>query len=106
MKINDPQYRALKNIIVSFIDIDVNNGKKLEFGNIGSYVNKATQFSGLTVDKDCYDSLISDMEYQFKVFHTPGCCIYDDYDDPHSWYNNSTDAEQNYFWLRYNASSG
>lgn len=101
MKINDPQYSALKNIIVSFIDIDVNNGKKLEFGDIGSYVNKATQFSGLTVDKDCYDSLISDMEYQFKVFHTPGCCIYDDYEDPHSWYNNSTDAEKNYFWLRY-----
>lgn len=29
MKINDPQYSALKNIIVSFIDIDVNNGKNL-----------------------------------------------------------------------------
>lgn len=100
MKLSKTEYDVVKNLTESFIRLDIEKKKNLEFNDIDSYVSRAVQATGLTVDKDSRASLISDMEYLFKVKHTPGSCIYDDYDDPHNWYNSAGKGDS-YFWSRY-----
>ena len=101
MNLTVEQYNSLKCIVENMIRLNVGTGKDLTLNDIKNYVDNAITFANIVVDDDCQKRLISDMEYQFKVKHIPGSCIYDDYDDPHNWYNNSPEIENNYFWSRY-----
>lgn len=86
MGLSDSNYINLRLIIESTIRFDINSGKKIQYQDLEEYINKASQVLSIVLDSDTFNKLLSDMEYQFKVKHTSGCKIYDDYDDPHNWY--------------------
>ena len=87
-------------MIETFIRFDLNKGMKIQYQDLEGYINKASQVLSIGLDSDTFNKLLSDMEYQFKVKHTAGCKIYDDYDDPHNWYV-SDEIKDRYFWRRY-----
>lgn len=100
MELNDTQYLNVYQLIEVFIRLDISRGKKIKYEDLNGYVDKASKISGIKLDNETFNQLLSDMEYQFKVKHTSGCKIYDDYDDPHNWYN-IDDIQDKYFWKRY-----
>ncbi|WP_270419150.1 Z1 domain-containing protein [Bacteroides intestinalis] len=100
MNLNDTEYSILKNFAENFIQLDQKAGNELKYEDISSYIDKAIFISSLKPDKECYSQLISDIEYQFKVLHITGCCIFDDYNEPHNWYKDA-DVTDKYFWVRY-----
>lgn len=100
MELNDTQYLNVSQLVEVFIRLDISNGKKIKYEDLSGYIDKASQISGIKLDNETFNQLLSDMEYQFKVKHTSGCKIYDDYDDPHNWYN-IDDIQDKYFWKRY-----
>lgn len=97
MELNDTQYLNVYQLIEVFIRLDISRGKKIKYEDLNGYVDKASKISGIKLDNETFNQLLSDMEYQFKVKHTSGCKIYDDYDDPHNWYN-IDDIQDKYFW--------
>lgn len=100
MGLSDSNYINLRLIIESTIRFDINSGKKIQYQDLEEYINKASQVLSIVLDPETFNKLLSDMEYQFKVKHTSGCKIYDDYDDPHNWYV-SDEIRDRYFWRRY-----
>ena len=85
MGLSDSNYINLRLIIESTIRFEINSGKKIQYQDLEGYINKASQVLSIVLDPNTFNKLLSDMEYQFKVKHTSGCKIYDDYDDPHNW---------------------
>lgn len=100
MELNDTQYLNVRQLVEVFIRLDISKGKKIKYEDLNGYIDKASKISGIKLDNRTFNQLLSDMEYQFKVKHTSGCKIYDDYDDPHNWYNIG-DVQDKYFWKRY-----
>lgn len=100
MELNDNQYTNIRQLVEGLIQLDINNGKKIKYKDLTGYIDKVSLFSGMNFDADTFNKLLSDMEYQFKVKHTLGCKIYDDYDNPHNWYD-IDNVQDKYFWKRY-----
>lgn len=99
--ITEQQYEILLQMAVQFVQIDKFNGIELEFGNIPAIIQKTITASGLSCDAETKNRLFTDLEYRFKIVHTKGQVIYDDYDTSlHSWYSNETTPSR-YFWGRY-----
>ena len=86
MGLSENNYIYLRQMIETFIRFDINKGMKIQYQDLEEYINKASQILSIELDTDTFNKLLSDMEYQFRVKHTSGCKIYDDYDDPHNWY--------------------
>lgn len=100
MSIDEKQYLNLKQSVISFIDFDKSNGHELKYEEIESYIDRAFNAFRFDATEDVRKRLFIDIEYQFKIVHSEGHSIFDDYDEPHEWYSNSN-INNSYFWPRY-----
>lgn len=100
MNLSEDKYQALKGLAINFVELDKAMGSTIQYNDVGTYVQRAVRSSGLQVDDEDQRRLFVDLEYQFKISHTQGGIIFDDYDDPHDWYSKLQIKEQ-YYWQRY-----
>ena len=100
MKLTDIQYETLKVMVESRAKIDEDKGITIKLEDIKKYIDQTIPFSGLIVDDEDYKKLFTDMEYRFKIQHTPGKVIFNDYEEQPQWYYNK-DIKDPYFWNRY-----
>lgn len=99
MKLTEQEHLQALSFIKSLIDWDLKAGKKLEFDKIQEYVDRGTTMLRAQVDDDDKSRLFSGIEYAYRITHTPGQCIFSDYDENHDWYDNTTGKAG--YWLRY-----
>lgn len=71
MKLTDIQYETLKVMVESRAKIDEDKGITIKLEDIKKYIDQTIPFSGLIVDDEDYKKLFTDMEYRFKIQHTP-----------------------------------
>lgn len=100
MELSEEKYTILRIMTEAFIRYDVDSGRKISYKSLGGYIDRASKTLSIVLDLETFNNLLTDMEYQFKIKHTSGCKIYDDYDDPHNWYV-SDEIKDRYFWRRY-----
>ena len=100
MKLSNSQYVVLKMLTENLVSLDVTNGLKINLEDVDKYINNAVKFSGLVIDEEDRQRLFTDIEYQFKIVHTPGKVIFDDYDNQQEWYSNDK-IKDAFFWNRY-----
>lgn len=100
MELSEEKYTILRIMTEAFIRYDVDSGRKISYKSLGGYIDRASKTLSIVLDLETLNNLLTDMEYQFKIKHTSGCKIYDDYDDPHNWYV-SDEIKDRYFWRRY-----
>ena len=99
--IAEQQYDILLMMAVQFVEIDRLNGIELIYEHIPAIIEKTVAASNLYCDAETKSRLFTDLEYRFKIVHTKGQVIYDNYDiSLHSWYSNDTTPSR-YFWGRY-----
>lgn len=100
MELSEEKYTILRIMTEAFIRYGVDSGRKISYKSLGGYIDRASKTLSIVLDLETFNNLLTDMEYQFKIKHTSGCKIYDDYDDPHNWYV-SDEIKDRYFWRRY-----
>lgn len=100
MSIDERTYLILKQNAISFIEFDKSRGIELRYEDINSYIDRVFTTFRIDGDEETRKQLFIDIEYQYKVVHTEGESIFDNYDEPHDWYTNSEKSDQ-YFWGRY-----
>lgn len=100
MGLSEEKYTTLRIMTEAFIRFDVDSGRKISYKSLGGYIDRASKTLSIVLDLETFNNLLTDMEYQFKIKHTSGNKIYDDYDDPHNWYV-SDEIKDRYFWRRY-----
>ena len=100
MELSEEKNTILRIMTEAFIRYDVDSGRKISYKSLGGYIDRASKTLSIVLDLETFNNLLTDMEYQFKIKHTSGCKIYDDYDDPHNWYV-SDEIKDRYFWRRY-----
>lgn len=100
MALTDKEFYTLRTMATGLASIKVQSGTILEYADLEPIVDQVILFSGITVTSDEKKRLIGELEYEYKVTHTPGACIFDDYDDPSNWYT-SNPPNEGYYWPRY-----
>lgn len=99
MLLNEKQRSSAFSMAKLFIDNECSHGKKLEYDHISSYINQVLSLLRFEADEDDIAHLFSEIEYNYRITHTQGQCIFDNYDDIRDWYKN--DSELNGYWSRY-----
>lgn len=94
------QYNNLLSIIKNYIDFDKDAGRELAYEDIAKYIDRVEQFTSTKFDEEIRKQFVVDIEYQYKIKHTSGHVIFDDYDDPRNWYTNNVPVDQ-YYWGKY-----
>ena len=100
MTLSSENYNNFLILANTLIKFDIQNGKELKYEDIDTYIDKAIAISKIEIDSDNRSHIFHDIEHQYAVKHTIGSCIFNDYDDPHNWYDHATIADE-YFWRRY-----
>lgn len=99
MLLNEKQRSSALSMAKLLIDNDYNKGKKLEYNNIQKYINQVFNLLQLETDEEDVSFLFSEIEYNYRITHTQGQCIFDKYDEIRDWYKNDTDISG--YWSRY-----
>lgn len=100
MKLNNSQYNNLKIVTETQISFDIQNNKEIVYTAIGTYIQRAVDFLGIAIGEEDRNKLLTDIEYQFRITHTEGEVIFDQYADLGEWYDSNSEGEA-YFWNRY-----
>ncbi len=100
MNISDNQYTALLSIVTNLIDVDISKGYELSFEKIDVYINNCCHMAGVELDNETYRRMETDIEYQYRIRHTEGGVIRNDYEEYEEWYANDK-IEDHFFWQRY-----
>lgn len=100
MKLSNEQYINLSIMIETLISFDVQSGKTIAYEQLNDYIDKGIKFSNLDADEEDKKKVLTDLEYKFKIKHTEGEVIFDDYDNVQEWYN-SRNLKNSFFWNRY-----
>lgn len=100
MKLIGNQFNVVLIMAESLVTLDLTKGKVINYNDVKSYIDKSVKFSSLNIDKEDYNKLFTTIEYQFKIKHTDGEVIFNDYDNLQNWYNND-DIKDAFFWNRY-----
>ena len=100
MKLSNENYNNLLILVNTLIKFDMQKGKELKYEDIDPYIDKAIAISKIEIDNDSRSHIFHDIEYEYAVKHTIGSCIFNDYDDPHNWYDHAAISDD-YFWQRY-----
>lgn len=98
--ISDKNYSLLITIVKSRIALAKQEGKEIKFEDIDGYIDEGVAFANISIDQKTRNRLFADIEYEHKIFHAPGACIFDDYDEHRNWYNEAN-IENPFFWNRY-----
>ena len=100
MKLTEKQHSDLLTLIYSLINCDLNNNGKLEEKDVIEYIKRVISLTGFVCDQEDIAKLTYHIEYTYRITHTEGHCIFNDYDDRADWYANDKVANH-YFWDRY-----
>jgi len=100
--IKDDLYLSLRLMTFALINAAKSTGLEVKFEDITSYIDNALELFPCECDVETKEKLFTDIEYQFKITHTAGSVIFDDYENRNDWYSNE-DIKNPYFWNRYKA---
>ena len=100
MKLDSKQYTTFLSIAEQLISLKGKGGKAISYDDIAPYIDRVSTISGLKLDDEDKNKIFTEIEYKFKIKHTEGEAIFDDYDNLQEWYNNQ-EVEDPFFWNRY-----
>jgi hypothetical protein len=100
MKLSEEQIASLYAIIQNYIELGEKSGRKLEYSNIQSYINLAIDFVKVECDEEDIKKIFSRIEYNYKITHSEGHVIFNEYEETRDWYTNA-EIKDNFFWNRY-----
>lgn len=100
MKLNSKQYTTFLSIAEQLISLQEKEGKAITYDDIDPYIKRVAHITSLSLDKEDKDRIFTEIEYNFKIKHTDGEVIFDDYDNLQEWYSNK-EIEDPFFWNRY-----
>ena len=100
MKISNEDYNDLLIIITRRIEKLKRDGNEPKYEEINSYIDWGLKFMPIELDEEDRDRIFHAIESEQAIKHTKGVCIFDDYDDPHTWYDHA-EIEDDYFWSNY-----
>ena len=100
MKFNSEQYTTFLSIAEQLISLKEKENKGLSYEDIAPYIDQVSKISGLIPDDEDREKIFTEIEYKFKIKHSEGEAIFDDYDNIKDWYNNQN-VEDPFFWNRY-----
>lgn len=100
MKFNSKQYTTFLSIAEQLISLKEKENKGLSYEDIAPYIDQVSKISGLIPDDEDREKIFTEIEYKFKIKHSEGEAIFDDYDNIIDWYNNQN-VEDPFFWNRY-----
>ena len=72
-------------------------GKPIKYEDIDSYIDKGLEFIPISLTDEDRAEVFRAIETEEAIKHTKGNCIFDDYDDPHNWYEHA-EIEDEHFW--------
>lgn len=100
MKLDSKQYTTFLSIAEQLISLKEKDEKGISYDDIAPYIDRVSKISGLNPDEEDRKKIFTEIEYKFKIKHTEGEAIFDDYDNLKDWYNNQ-EIEDPFFWNRY-----
>lgn len=100
MNITNEEFNDLIMVIMRRIGTDKRNGKTIKYEDIDSYIDKGLEFIPVVLTDEDRAEVFRSIETEEAIKHTTGNCIFDDYDDPHNWYEH-TQIEDEHFWRLY-----
>ena len=100
MKFNSKQYTTFLSIAEQLISLKEKENKGLSYEDIAPYIDQVSTISGLIPDDEDREKIFTEIEYKFKIKHSEGEAIFDDYDNIKDWYNNQNVVDP-FFWNRY-----
>lgn len=100
MKLDSKQYTSFLSIAEQLISLKVKEGQTISYDDIAPFIDSVAKVSGLNPDDEDRNKIFTEIEYKYKIQHTPGEVIFDDYDNLQEWYNNQ-DVKDPFFWNRY-----
>lgn len=100
MKISSDEFNDLVMAIMLRIRTDKRNGKVVKYEDIDSYIDKGLEVVAVDLSEEDRQEVFRAIETEEAIKHTPGNCIFDDYDDPHNWYEHA-EIEDEHFWRLY-----
>ena len=100
MKISSDEFNDLIMVIKRRIGVDKRNGKTIKYEDIDSYIDKGLEFIPISLTDEDRAEVFRAIETEEAIKHTKGNCIFDDYDDPHNWYEHA-EIEDEHFWRLY-----
>lgn len=100
MNISSDQYNSLLIIAETLISIEKSNGKVITAENLADFVERATQsVPDFEVNFEIKKRLREDLEYKFKITHSRGYSLFDNYECVRDWYTSGSYID--YYWGRY-----
>lgn len=100
MNITNEEFNDLIMVIMRRIGTDKRNGKTIKYEDINSYIDKGLEFLPVVLSAEDRAEVFHAIETEEAIKHTTGNCIFDDYDDPHNWYEHAQ-IEDEHFWRLY-----
>ena len=100
MKLIEDSRTSLIGYISMGMDIKIKNGVTFKDDDLESEVKTAIETLKVDLDDEDYSEIKKALEYRFKIKHTAGSFIFNDYDDVQDWYTNFQPKDQ-FFWGRY-----
>ena len=88
MKLDSKQYTTFLSIAEQLISLKEKDEKGISYDDIAPYIDRVSKISGLNPDEEDRKKIFTEIEYKFKIKHTEGEAIFDDYDNLKDWYNN------------------
>lgn len=100
MKISSDEFNDLIMAVMLRIRADKRSGKAIKYEDIDSYIDKGLEVVAIKLSAGDRQEVFRAIETEEAIKHTPGNCIFDDYDDPHNWYEHA-EIEDEHFWRLY-----
>lgn len=100
MKISNEDYKDLLIAINMYIERQRRGGKEPQYEEIDSYIDWGLKMVPVDLDEVDRALIFHAVESEQAIKHTKGVCIFDDYDDPHNWYDRA-EIEDEHFWRLY-----
>lgn len=100
MKISNEDYNDLLITINRYIERMKRGGKEPKYEEIDSYIDWGLRMIPVDLDEADRALLFHAIESEQAIKHTQGVCIFDDYDDPHNWYDRAERGDE-HFWRLY-----
>ena len=100
MKISNEDYNDLLITINRYIERMKRGGKEPKYEEIDSYIDWGLKMIPVDLDEADRTLLFHAIESEQAIKHTKGVCIFDDYDDPHNWYDRAEKGDE-HFWRLY-----
>lgn len=99
MLLSEKQRSSAFSMVQILINNDCAQGNKITYENIQPYLNQVFELLRMETDEEDVNVLFKEIEYTYRITHTQGQCIFDNYENIRNWYKN--DTERVGYWSRY-----